>query len=108
MIVKGRFSMTEFEKEKIYKEALSYLTSSLTNEETVEESLRMLESLGDYKDAEALRSKYTELYRIHREEKASLAKRRRIMVILQRILVALGLALIGSLIFILVYALRLW
>ena len=52
--------MTDFEKEKIYRSSIEMLSSSLTNSENMEASLKALESLGDYKDAPELLVKFIE------------------------------------------------
>lgn len=98
--------MTEAEKEKRYKEALSYLTSSLTNDENIEQSLATLEMLGDYKDAPDLLARYRTEYQKRLEEDASLEKRRRVMRGLQWFFTFVGFAVVTLLIVILVYGLR--
>lgn len=98
--------MTDLEKERIYKEAVGFLTSSLTNDETVEASLKALESLGDYKDARDLFLKYSKIHEAALEEKAELDKRRNVTRKLQWLLMMAGLAVATVLIVILVYALR--
>lgn len=100
--------MSDWEKEKEYREVVGFLDSSLSNEELIEESLTRLKALGEYRDAPALYAQYSALFRQQREEKARYAKRRRAEKAVQLILTGLGLALAGMLIFILVYALRLW
>lgn len=98
--------MTDLEKERIYKEAVGFLTSSLTNDETVEASLKALESLEDYKDARDLFLKYSKIHEVALEEKAELDKRRNVTRKLQWFLMMAGLAVATILIVILVYALR--
>lgn len=94
------------ENEKKYKEALEILSSSLSNRERVEESLKSLEALGDYKDSAEQLKKYNEIYRKQYEEEDALAKKRRVSTIIQRILTVAGLAVALALILIIVYALR--
>lgn len=100
--------MTDFEKEKRYQEAVGFLTSSFSNDQLIEESLAVLKELGDYKDAASLYEKHFALHQADLEEKAKRAKRRRVTRVLQTILMVLGLAVLGGLIFLIVYGLRLW
>lgn len=98
--------MTDFEKEKIYRESVELLSSSLTNSENMEASLRALESLGDYKDAPELLVKFTKIYEKQLEDNARLDKRRKFSRGLQTLLLGVGFAVVLGLILLLVYGLR--
>ena len=99
--------MTEQEKELKYREAVGYLTSSLTNDETIEESLLTLQSLGDYKDAAILYERFQKKHTESLEEKAALLKKRKTSRKIQAGLVGAGALLVLGLILLLVYALKL-
>ena len=98
--------MTDFEKEKIYREAVGFLSSSLTNSENMEESLKALASLGDYKDAPELLVKFTAQYQKQTEENARLNRRRKVSRALQTVMLGIGFAVVLGLILLLVYGLR--
>ena len=98
--------MTEFEKEKIYRESVELLSSSLTNSENMEASLKALASLGAYKDAPALLEKFTKQYELQKEENERLDKRRKVSRGLQTLLLGVGFAVVLGLILLLVYGLR--
>ena len=98
--------MTEFEKEKIYRESVDFLSSSLTNSENMEASLKALESLGDYKDAPELLVKFTAIYQKQTEDNARLDKRRKISRGLQTVMLGIGFAVVLGLVLLLVYGLR--
>lgn len=100
-------NMSENEKEAIYQRALQLLSSSLTNDELFEESLKGLSSLGDYKDSEALLKKYEKQYAERKEKTEALAKKRKTSRRLQAIAVGIGFAVVLGLILLLVYALKL-
>ncbi len=99
--------ITDAEKEKAYERAVRYLSSSLTNSELIEESLDILQSLGDYKDAQALYVKFSAQNEAKKEETAALLQRRKTGRKIQALLVGLGFAAILLFILILVYALKL-
>lgn len=105
--VENKAVMTDAEKEKAYCEAVGYLTSSLTNDELLEESLQTLLALSDYKDSAELYEKYKAKYERLKEEKTALLKKRKSSRLIQGILVALGGILVLSLIILLVYLLKL-
>ena len=94
------------ENERKYKRAVEVLSSSLSNRERVEESLKLLEELGEYKDSRELLEKYKERYTKLYEEADALTKKRRVSVVIQKILTVVGLAIALALILIIVYALR--
>ena len=98
--------MTDFEKEKIYKEAVGFLTSSLTNNENIEKSLDALKSLGDYKDAEQLYDQYHKAFLLQQEVEAQRDKRRKMTRRVQWFLTFIGVGIATLLILILVYALK--
>ena len=98
--------MTDFEKEKIYRESVDFLSSSLTNSENMEASLKALESLGDYQDAPELFVKFTAIYQKQTEDNARLDKRRKISRGLQTVMLGIGFAVVLGLVLLLVYGLR--
>lgn len=98
--------MTDFEKEKIYRESVELLSSSLTNSENMEASLEALKSLGDYKDSPELLVKFTAIYQKQTEDNARLDKRRKISRGLQTIMLGIGFAVVLGLVLLLVYGLR--
>ena len=98
--------MTDFEKEKIYRESVDFLSSSLTNSENMEASLKALESLGDYKDAPELLVKFTAIYQKQTEDNARLDKRRKISRGLQTVMLGIGFAVVLGLVLWLGYGLR--
>ena len=98
--------MTDFEKEKIYRQSVELLSSSLTNSENMEESLEALKSLGDYKDAPQLLEKFTKVYEKQVEDNARLDKRRKVSRGLQTLLLGVGFLVVLGLILLLVYGLR--
>ena len=107
MNIKNENTMTDAEKEKAYQRALGFLTSSLTNDELIEESLKTLEMLGDYKQAAQFYNKYKARQAEKNEETKALAKKRKTSRILQGIATAIGAALVLGLIVLLVYLLKL-
>ena len=98
--------MTDFEKEKIYRESVELLSSSLTNSENMEASLEALKSLGDYKDAPELFEKFTKIYEKQVEDNARLDKRRKVSRGLQTFMLGIGFLVVLGLILLLVYGLR--
>lgn len=98
--------MTDFEKEKIYREAVEFLSSSLTNSENMESSLKALASLGDYKDAPVLLEKYEKIYRTQTEDEDRRTKRRKVSRALQTVMLGVGFVVVLGLILLLVYGLR--
>ena len=99
--------MTEKEKERAYQRAVELLSSSLTNDELIEESLEVLKSLGNYKHAETLYNKYSAQRRETLERTEELAKKRRTSRVLQGIITAIGGVLVIGLVILLVYLLKL-
>ena len=72
----------------------------------MEESLKALASLGDYKDAPELLVKFTAQYQKQSEENARLNKRRKVSRALQTVMLGIGFAIVLGLILLLVYGLR--
>ena len=100
-------ALSDAEKEKLYQRAVGYVTSSLTNDELFEESLAILQSLGDYKHAATLYCKYAAQYKARCEERAALSKKRKTSRFWQGVVAAIVFGAILALILILVYALKL-
>ncbi|MBQ7364192.1 MAG: hypothetical protein IJW46_01190 [Clostridia bacterium] len=100
-------ALTDAEKEKAYREAVGYLSSSLTNDELIEQSLSVLLSLGDYRDAASLYQTYKAKYEASQEEKYALLQKRKVSRVIQGVLVTLAFGLILALVLVLVFVLKL-
>lgn len=95
--------MNDHEKEKEYREAVSYITSSLTNDELYLASLDRLASLGDYKDAAELEKKYRLLFEQKQEDVTRRKRGRRVTVTLQWLFTGIGALLALTILFLILY-----
>lgn len=99
--------MSDMEKARAYQRAVELLGSSLTNDELIEESLSVLEALGDYEHAPSLYTTYKAKHEKKLEETAELEKRRRSSRVMQGIFVAIGCLAVLALVVVLVVLLKL-